>query len=145
MSGVTAEQMLAALVESMTGLQAAVATMAKQQTVDKGKQRGEDRVLDVRHRQVPQFSGGTGGQYDDWALAFKRVVRAVNVKAYDMLVLAESGVATEEIENDVDFETEDVQNYSAEIFDLLCQALTGDPLQMVRSVDDMEGLAAWHK
>jgi len=141
---VTAEQMLAALVQSMTGLQEAVATMTKQ-SADRKKDRGEGRVLDVKHRQIPQFSGGTGGQYDDWAFAFKRVVRSINVKAYDMLVAAEGGATKKEIEEDVDFDGEDVGKYSAEIFDLLCQALAGEPLQAVRSVDDMEGLAAWYK
>ncbi len=49
------------------------------------------RVLDMRHRQLPQFAGGTGGQYDDWAFAFKRVVRTMDPVAYDMLVKTEGG------------------------------------------------------
>ncbi len=38
-----------------------------------------------------------------------------------------------------------VEKYSAEIYDLMCQSISGEPLQIIRAVDDMEGLDAWAK
>ena len=136
-----AEQMLAALVQSMTNVQTAIALMAEQK---KGNGNAF-RTLDLKYKQIPQFTGGTGGQYEDWAFAFKRVIRAENAKAYQMLVMVEGGIDMTEIEYDHEFAGLDVKKYSAEIYDILCQAVSGDPLQAVRSVDDMEGLKAWGK
>ncbi len=101
------------------------------------------RVIDTHHRQVPQFAGGSSGQFKDWAFAFKRYVRAADVKAFEMFTKAEVAyeVDWDELEDDV--KDMDVKRYYAEICDLLCQAVTAEPLQTtIRMVEDMEGLEA---
>ena len=40
---------------------------------------------------------------------------------------------------------EDVQDHSAEIYDVSCQCVGGEALQLVRTVDDVEGFRAWSK
>jgi len=143
---VTAEQLFAMMSDSMSKMQLAVAALADSQAKAINRDGGgPKRVLEMRHRSIPQFEGGTGGQFDDWAFAFKRMIRAVSRNAYEMMVMAETGATMEEITKDVEFDEETVNKYSAEIYDLLCQAVKGDPLQAVKSIDDMEGLKAWHK
>ncbi len=67
--------------------------------------------------------------------------------AYEVMTQVES-ISGNKIEWD-SFEVEhldvDLQKYSAEIHDLLCQAVTAEPLKVIRTVEDMEGLEAWHK
>ena len=136
----TAEMLLAGLME-LANMNIAIKILAEQKNGGRGAVGG--KALDVRHRQWPQFSGGSGGQYDDWAFAFKRVIRAIDPRVYEMLVKTEKIDNMDEIERE--FSELDVGKYSAEIYDLICQCVTGEPLQIVRSVDDMEGLAAWRK
>ena len=142
---VTAEQLLAMMSESMAKMQLAVAALAESQAKSGREGGGPRRALDLKHRSIPQFEGGSGGQFDDWAFAFKRMVRAANKEVYDMMVLAESGETMEEIADEVEYDKGDVAKCSAKIYDLLCQAVKGDPLQLIKSVDDMEGLKAWYK
>ena len=49
-----------------------------------------------------------------------------------------------EIDDDVQV-TVDVHAYSAELYDALCQACSGDALAVIRTVDDMKGFEAWAK
>ena len=41
----------------------------------------------------------------------------------------------------IEFPDTGIQRYSAEIYDIMCQSVAGEPLQVVRSVDDMDGIA----
>ena len=53
--------------------------------------------------------------------------------------------ATDEFQEDIvdpQFEGLRMENVSAELYDLLCQACTGDALSCIRAVDDMRGLTA---
>ena len=53
--------------------------------------------------------------------------------------------ATGEFQEDVvdpQFEGLRMENVSAELYDLLCQACTEDALSCIRAVDDMRGLTA---
>ena len=137
--------MLAALGVSMTQMAEAIKALADDRA-DRaaggggGGRRG--RVLDVRHKSWPQFSG-TG--VEDWAFAFKRGLRATDHVAYEMLVRTEEMDVCDMDELEIEFPNTDVKRYSAEIYDIVCQAVSGEPLQVIRSVDDMEGLQAWHK
>ena len=56
--------------------------------------------------------------------------------------------ATDEFREDVvdpQFEGLRMENVSAELYDLLCQACTEDALSCIRAVEDMRGLTAWQR
>ena len=40
---------------------------------------------------------------------------------------------------------EDVNRYSGELYDIICQACSGDALSIIRTVEDFKGFTAWHK
>ena len=139
----TAEQMLAALAASVTQMADAMKVLTDEKTKKTGESK---RLLDNRHRQVPKLEAN--GSFDDWAFAFRRFVRAMDRKAYELMVRVEAIPATtKDMMEDLELEYPDgdVRGYSAEIFDLLCQAVSGEALQLVRAVEDMEGLEAWAK
>jgi len=136
----TVEQMMAALTTSMTQMSEVVKAMAEEK-----KNRGNGRLLDTRSQRIPQFAGGSG--FDDWAFAFKRFIKANDSTAYQMMVKVETheGAQVDWDDLELEFPGKDVKKYSAELFDLMCQAVTEEPLQVVRSVEDMEGMEAWRK
>ncbi len=65
--------------------------------------------------------------------------------AYDLMMKTEGMDACDMDELEIEFSEVNVKRHSEEIYDILCQAVSGQPLQVIRSVDDMEGLQAWHK
>ena len=70
-------------------------------------------------------------------------MRSSNCDAYKMLVHVER--ATDEFQEgvvDPQFKNLRMENVSAELYDLLCQAWTGISLSCIRAVDDMRGLTA---
>ena len=103
------------------------------------------KIFDLRHLKYTTFDG-TPSKYDDWAFSFKLATRSSNCDAYKMLVHVER--ATDEFREDVvdpQFEGLRMENVSAELYDLLCQACTGDALSCIRAVEDMRGLTAWQR
>ena len=65
--------------------------------------------------------------------------------AFTLLTKVETMVEVEWDDLRREFGTVDLVRYSAEIFDVLCQAVSGEALQVIRTVDDMEGFEAWQK
>ena len=103
------------------------------------------KIFDLRHLKYTTFDC-TPSKYDDWAFSFKRAIRSSNCDAYKMLVHVER--ATDEFREDVvdpQFEGLRMESVSAELYDLLCQACTGDALSCIRAVEDMRGLTAWQR
>ena len=77
--------------------------------------------------------------------AFKRTMRSVNEDAYNLLARVENEVVVDEGELAIQYKAIDVHAYSANFYDLMCQACRGEALAVIRTVDDMKGLAAWNK
>ena len=103
------------------------------------------KLIDTRFVKIPFFPG-EGKDYEDWSFAFKRAMRAANRTTYDILATVEkAGLEIGDEELAEQFAEEDVQGHSAEIYDVLCQYVGGEALQLVRTVDDMEGFRAWSK
>jgi hypothetical protein len=103
--------------------------------------------IDIRHFRTQMFSGAAN-EFDDWAFAFKRTIRSANRIAYDVMVHMETISAAKVEMEDLDLEfpdVDDVKGYSAELYDLICQSVSGEALTLVRSVSDMEGASAWNK
>ena len=141
---VTPEQLLTMMAESMNKLQTAVAALADSQAKAVGREHGR-KLVDLKFQSLPQYSGGSG--FEDWAFAFKRTIRAANTLGYDLLTKSEEfpGPKVDMDELDITFPNTQIDKYSAELYDIICQAVSGEALQVVRSVDDMEGLDAWNK
>ena len=71
-------------------------------------------------------------------------MRAASRTTYDILATVEIvGLEIGDEELAEQFAEEDVQGHSAEIYDVLCQCVGGEALQLVRTVDDMEWFRAW--
>ena len=106
------------------------------------------RKIDTKHIKVPIFDG-SAAKFDDWSFAFRRTIRSANRKAYDLLAQVETMTVVDEEGLDLDMEgewvQEDINAYSAELYDILCQACQGEALTCLRSVEDMKGLEAWSK
>ena len=88
---------------------------------------------------IERFSGKQE-DWDDVSFSFKRACRAMDVEAYDLMSKAEhmNDQEVAELEKDID-----VQQTSGELFDILCQYVSGDALVVVKSAPDCEGLLAW--
>ena len=132
-----AEQMLAALGVPMAQMAEAIKALAADRAAGSGG-RAQCRVLDVRDEQWPQFSGSG---FEDWACALKRGLRALGPMAYDLLAKAEAMGTCDMEDMAIEFPDTDIQRYLSEIYDIMCQSVSGEPLQVVRSVDDMDGVA----
>ena len=106
---------------------------------------GSTKLIDMRHCKLAEFKGGHA-EFDEWSFSFKRTIRAICPRAYEMLNLVESqAVANEDTINDMYQGALQVDPYSVELFDLLCQTCRGEALAVIRTVADMKGLTAWHK
>ena len=138
---------MAALAQNMAQLQQAMAEQvqrAEARMAESGTR--AKKVVDMKGVSVPMFNG-EAKEFEDWAFAFKRVVRSVNTTAYDLLCFAER-MPTNTVDEDVlelEFPGIDFSKYSAEIFDVLCQAVHGEALQLIRLTADMDGLTAWRR
>ena len=106
--------------------------------------KGTRRVLDIKPGRLPELHGGHS-EFDEWAFSFKRTIRATSVEAYKLMVKVESlsTVDEDEIDFDEEFQAVDVAAYSAELYDVLCQACRGEAWATIRTVEDMRGLQAW--
>ena len=97
------------------------------------------KFIDTRFVKIPFFPG-EGKNFEDWSFAFKRAMRAANQTTYEILATVEkAGLEIGDEELAEQFAEEDVQGHSAEIYDVLCQYVGGEALQLVRTVDNMEG------
>ena len=98
--------------------------------------KGKRRVLDIKPGRVPEFHG-VHSEFDEWAFSFKRTIRATSLEAYKLMVKVESLSTVDEDEIDFDEAPNvDVAAYSAELYDVLCQACRGEALATIRTVED---------
>jgi hypothetical protein len=106
----------------------------------------EEQRIDIKHMKMNSFNG-TAESYEDWAFSFKRGIRSRNKKAYEMMIKSEEMTDLIIDENDLDPDTDfpGIDDRSAEVYDILCQHLTGEPMLILRSVKDMHGFAAWQR
>lgn len=119
-------------------------TRQQQPQVQQGAGPTSRKNIEIKHVRVPGFEG-LAAKFDDWAFAFKRTLRSVNRHAYDLLVRVENETSVNEDDIDLEFDSVDVHGYSAELYDIMCQACQGEALSIIRTVDDMKGLEAWAK
>jgi hypothetical protein len=105
-----------------------------------------DKSIDMKNVKVNNFNGATES-YEDWAFAFKRTIRIKNKKAYHMIIKIEemNDIMVDEEDIDPDNDFPGIEERSAELYDVLCQHLTGEPMTILRSVKDMHGFAAWQR
>ena len=75
--------------------------------------------MDAKHLRCKDFAGDLV-EFDEWAYVFKRGIRFMYIMAYELLVKAERMEVV-----DVANTTPSEKKYLAEIYDLLCQNLTG--------------------
>ena len=103
-------------------------------------ERGGCRLI-AKHFRSETFTGDQT-KWDDWSFAFKRCVRSMHKDTFKTMSEWETR------DDEVDEETElaqDMEQRSAELYDILCQFCSGEALLVVRSVGEMEGIKAWQK
>ena len=66
--------------------------------------------------------GGAAAKFDDWAFVFKRTIRSVSREAYELIIRVENETAVDEGDLDMEYVGIDVHAYSAELYDVMCQA-----------------------
>ena len=81
-------------------------------------------------------------KWDEWSFIFKRGIRSMSKEVFQKM--QETELSPDNIDEQVDL-TEEMEQRSAELYDILCQYCIGDALRLVRSVDDMRGIEAWQK
>ena len=110
------------------------------------EEKERSQIIDMKDVKMHTF-GGEKESYEDWAFAFKRAIRMKNKKAYDMLNKIEESSVLMADEKDIDTANDfpGIEERSAELYDVLCQHMTGEPMMILRSVPDMHGFAAWQR
>ena len=110
-----------------------------------GMGRGLERVMNPRYMKLHDFDGNAVS-WGDWAFGFRRAIRSASVEAYHIMDDVEK-VSTELDEKDLQGHRlavdVDVNKLSAELYDILCQCVSGEAMAIIRSVDDFQGFRAW--
>jgi len=99
------------------------------------------RPVLAKHLRCDVFTGKPE-QWDDWAFAFKRGIRAQSAKVYEQMVAVET--LPEEFDEVTDLAKE-LEGSSGELYDVLCQFCTGEALSIIKATEDMQGVLAWQK
>ena len=142
-----AEQLASVLngIQALTqALHAEQASRAQPQTTPPSAQHAAPsyrRRIDAKNLRIQEFSGEPD-KWADWAFAFKRTIRSMDTEVYKVMTDVESMNKDINEMEDLDGEQDKM---SAELYDILCQACTGEALSVVRSVDDCEGIRAWQR
>ena len=94
--------------------------------------------MEAKHMRLQEFDGAPE-KWADWSFSFKRTVRSMDAEAYKLMTDVETvGRDVNEME-DLNGEQDQI---SGELYDILCQACTGEALSIIRSVDDCQGIQA---
>ena len=96
-----------------------------------------ERPLIAKYVHVQTFKGNAA-EWDDWSFAFKRIIRSQNLEVYKLMVQSENSVG----QINESAVTEEMRHRSGELYDILCQSLGGEPISLIKTVTDMEGLRA---
>ena len=116
---------------------------------DGGRRTGGGKIIDPRNFRTTTFDGESSN-WGDWCFAFKRTIRSCSRDAFIVMEYVEK-LATEPQEHILGGEgsggpgAEDVARLSAELYDVLCQAVSGEAMSVVRSVEDCKGFVAWYQ
>jgi hypothetical protein len=116
---------------------------------DGGRRSGGGKMIDPRNFRTTTFDGEPS-HWGDWCFAFKRTIRSCSRDAYAIMEYVEKQ-ATEPLEHlmlssdGTGPGAEDIARLSAELYDVLCQAVSGEAMSVVRSVEDCKGFVAWYQ
>jgi hypothetical protein len=139
---------MAVMMQSLTTMAQAIASLqqdaATARTDAAGqntehRDRPERRVLDTRSWKVHVFEGKQT-DWTEWSFQFTSAIRSSHPASY----VAVKGAEKHDFDELVDVGPED-EKLSAELFDILVQHCKGDAGEIVRSIDERQGLTAWHK
>ena len=76
---------------------------------------------------------------DEWSFIFKRGIRSMSKEVFQMM--QETELSPDDIDERVDL-TGEMEQRSAEVYDIPCHYCIGDASRLVRSVGDMRGIEA---
>ena len=94
-----------------------------------------------KHFKPCDFSGAAL-KWDEWSFAFKRFIRGVHKETHDKMAEVERNAV------DIDETTElpqELEERSAELYDMLSNCCTGEAQMIVRQVRDGQGIHAWQR
>jgi hypothetical protein len=106
---------------------------------------GRRRRLDFKYLKIDTLNGEPSG-WGDWAFAFRRAVRTVDLQCFTLMDKVEK-VSEDFQESDLNrfCENGDVTGISSELYDMLCTTVKGEALMLLKSVDEYNGFVAWSK
>ena len=105
------------------------------------------KVLDERQfRRMNAFSGGETN-WKDWAFQFRAATRGADrriVAVLEWIERSDDNVTVGELSDQFVDEPE-LEQWSDELYDILCSVLNGESLAIIRGVPDMNGFMAWKR
>lgn len=101
-------------------------------------------TLVVKHMRLQQFDGSAAA-WGDWAFGLKRAARTQSREVYQILEEVEKRTELDEIQLAAELVDVEVEKMSSEMYDILCQTVSGEAMAIVRSVEDFRGFTAWQK
>ena len=99
---------------------------------------GYNTRIDTRHAKLEEFTGKKE-DWTDWSFSFKKMIKMRSKVAYDRIIEIEDG----DCDEDLLMESEELSQYSAELYDILCQVCRGNARTLLITVDDMNGFKGW--
>jgi hypothetical protein len=129
----------------MEGVQATLALLAQSGGGQQGQARGDDQsafklLINTRVWKTFVFEGEQA-KWTEWSFQFYSGMRSSCLKSVDKLRSAERA----DYDDMADMGDPFVDKLTAELFDILIQYCRGEAGEVVRSVEDGNGLLAWHK
>ena len=98
----------------------------------------------AKHMRLQTFDGSAAA-WGDWAFGLKRAVRSQSRDVFQILEEVEKRTELDEDQLVLDLVDIEVERLSGEVYDILCQSVSGEAMAIVRSVEDYRGFQAWQK
>ena len=98
----------------------------------------------AKHMRLQTFDGSAAA-WGDWAFGLKRAVRSQSRDIFQIFEEVEKRTELDEDQLVLDLVDVEVERLSGEVYDILCQSVSGEAMAIVRSVEDYRGFQAWQK
>ena len=109
-----------------------------------GARGGGRPTLIAKHMRLQTFDGSAAA-WGDWAFGLKRAIRSQSRDIFQILEEIEKRTELDEDQLALDLVDVEVERLSGEVYDILCQSVSGEAMAIVRSVEDYRGFTAWQK
>ncbi len=92
-----------------------------------------------------QTFDGSAAAWGDWAFGLQRYIRSQSRDIFEIHDEVEKRTELDEDQLALDLVDVNVEKLSGEVYDILCQSVSGEAMAIVRSVEDYRGFTACQK